>query len=581
MEMNKSLDAFFQSNNKVLIIKGDWGVGKTYYWNDYFNKNKSKLSQVAYSYVSLFGKNSLGELKKEVFHLAKPIKQSKEISAIFRGRIEESDSIYFYMPWFGQKEKTIQKIPFLKKIVKYADNIPMLSRTAGMMSSFEYSLINNYVVCFDDLERKGNSLSIKEIMGFIDELAQSKNCKVVLIFNEETLSSDDDKATFKAYREKVVDLEVKFSPTVEQNFNCIFYPSSQDYEQLLEIIKKLKVKNIRFLKKVKELIYSYDSILKSADDDVRREFVLHACVLCYGYYLSSEVLPYEELKNRLLLGSLFSSYPGDEKEETEGEKAYNKLTSELLIQSSYFDEEIDFFLKNGYCNPDSNMEFFVSKKNRDEARKRMTQSIYDISRLYRASFKDNEDEFVRKILSILNSDLSKVDLPQFDILVSFLGDFDINVNEYIEKYVSITSFNSKTYGDDMRLNVYLRDLRNEYLKLKVVEKVKNNRCMSLSNVAAKLASGNGWNPEDVNYLTALSVNDFVDWMKSGDSVDVIGDVNHGLLKFRNMTSSDPRYAKITDNVIDALKIIANGSKINYLRVKSFFNIDINIPDNKG
>lgn len=58
--------------------------------------------------------------------------------------------------------------------MKYADNTPLLFRATNLISNLEYSLINNYLVCFDDLERRGSGLSIKEVMGFIDELAQRK-----------------------------------------------------------------------------------------------------------------------------------------------------------------------------------------------------------------------------------------------------------------------------------------------------------------------------------------------------------------------------------------------------------------------
>ncbi|EBO4461612.1 hypothetical protein DMT28_24780, partial [Salmonella enterica] len=200
----KILDAFLQSDNKVLVIKGDWGVGKTFLWNKYYNENKNNLNQVAYSYISLFGKNSLPDLKKDVFHSATAIKKDK-VESSFIHQTEVASGIYSYIPWLNPKEETVHKIPFLKPFMKYADNIPLLFRATNAIANLEYSLINNYLICFDDLERRGNGLSIKEIMGFIDELAQRKNCKIVLIFNEESLDNERDRYTFNSYREKIVD----------------------------------------------------------------------------------------------------------------------------------------------------------------------------------------------------------------------------------------------------------------------------------------------------------------------------------------------------------------------------------------
>ena len=50
---------------EVMSIKGAWGVGKTYAWTKYLNsaKNQHKIALSKYSYVSLFGINSLDDLK--------------------------------------------------------------------------------------------------------------------------------------------------------------------------------------------------------------------------------------------------------------------------------------------------------------------------------------------------------------------------------------------------------------------------------------------------------------------------------------------------------------------------------------
>jgi hypothetical protein len=50
---------------EVLIIKGAWGIGNTYAWNDILSKaNQSgELAFKKYSYGSLFGIDSLEKLK--------------------------------------------------------------------------------------------------------------------------------------------------------------------------------------------------------------------------------------------------------------------------------------------------------------------------------------------------------------------------------------------------------------------------------------------------------------------------------------------------------------------------------------
>lgn len=66
MSITKILDEFLASDDRVAVIKGEWGVGKTHFWNRYYEdkRNKREIEQIAYSYVSLFGLNSIGEIKK-------------------------------------------------------------------------------------------------------------------------------------------------------------------------------------------------------------------------------------------------------------------------------------------------------------------------------------------------------------------------------------------------------------------------------------------------------------------------------------------------------------------------------------
>lgn len=71
IEIIKSqIDKFLNSEiPEVMAIKGKWGVGKTYCWNKYLleakDNNRIKLNK--YSYVSLFGINSLDAFKYAIF----------------------------------------------------------------------------------------------------------------------------------------------------------------------------------------------------------------------------------------------------------------------------------------------------------------------------------------------------------------------------------------------------------------------------------------------------------------------------------------------------------------------------------
>src|SRR5579862_1313372 len=54
---------------EVVAIRGKWGIGKTYAWKKMLREQKrlGKVKKQRYSYVSLFGVNSLQDLKEALF----------------------------------------------------------------------------------------------------------------------------------------------------------------------------------------------------------------------------------------------------------------------------------------------------------------------------------------------------------------------------------------------------------------------------------------------------------------------------------------------------------------------------------
>lgn len=71
-DVKREIGLFLASeDSEVLCIRGNWGTGKTYSWRKMLpdaSKDIKTLKRDRYSYVSLFGLNSLDELKRHLFH---------------------------------------------------------------------------------------------------------------------------------------------------------------------------------------------------------------------------------------------------------------------------------------------------------------------------------------------------------------------------------------------------------------------------------------------------------------------------------------------------------------------------------
>ena len=75
--------------------------------------------------------------------------------------------------------------------------------------------VKDAIVCFDDFERKGKGLRTADVLGVISQLKETKECKIVVILNDDALS-EEDKPDFEKYFEKVFDAKIEFAPTAEE-----------------------------------------------------------------------------------------------------------------------------------------------------------------------------------------------------------------------------------------------------------------------------------------------------------------------------------------------------------------------------
>lgn len=59
---------------EVLALKGAWGVGKTYAWNQLVLETKGEIKMDSYCYISLFGISSISELRTAIFTKMQSVK---------------------------------------------------------------------------------------------------------------------------------------------------------------------------------------------------------------------------------------------------------------------------------------------------------------------------------------------------------------------------------------------------------------------------------------------------------------------------------------------------------------------------
>lgn len=260
-----SLRELFKDNKEfIAILSGEWGVGKTHFWNNLAPTLMQTDKQV---YISLFGLNSIEEIKTNILFKISKFKKSTN--------------------WLNKN--IVSKFKGLKTVLKLDENvnIPLsMEVLSGLFSLLTQGDFKNIAICFDDIERISDKINIKDFMGLLSELKEKNKCKVIVILNEnelDNLSKIDDKPhseIFALYKEKIVNYEFHYKPSVKDCFNIaknleqtIYF----DEDKLYNFFTKKEIRNIRVMT---QCIYHLNkfSFIKDYDLDIKTidKFLLNA-----------------------------------------------------------------------------------------------------------------------------------------------------------------------------------------------------------------------------------------------------------------------------------------------------------------
>ena len=261
--IEQRLTEILQRDNAVcVVLDGEWGVGKTTFWKNFSAKNFDKNSV----YVSLFGKESIQEIKQEI-----------GIQIYKRNE---------YISEFSKKAKNLG----LDKVID--EVTPKLgSALIGCISFFKKENFKDVIICFDDFERISDKINLKDVLGLISEYKEQQNCHIVMILNrskmtalaKETQKEDkknlEDKELKNAsqikdnktelekilseYKDKIMDYEFYYDPTPQESFSTIPDKLKEVYrDAALRYFKKHAINNIRVMRRAINALNDYKQHLE-------------------------------------------------------------------------------------------------------------------------------------------------------------------------------------------------------------------------------------------------------------------------------------------------------------------------------
>lgn len=209
----------------AIMINGEWGVGKTHFWN---NKIKKKIESMQLNgkryttiYMSLYGISNLEEISKKIF-----IETTQLMDKNLRKFMETTG---------------LSTIPEYAKTGLDMANFFGVTQNGDKLDYSDFFSTDDKVLCFDDLERA--NVDVIDILGYINNFVEHDHIKTIIICNEKELStklksSNLEMKTFIAtyLLDKQGELNTTDKPMVEKIRGKIehVFDKANDYERIKE-----------------------------------------------------------------------------------------------------------------------------------------------------------------------------------------------------------------------------------------------------------------------------------------------------------------------------------------------------------
>ena len=550
-----------QTENEVLAIKGTWGVGKTYAWHRFVSELKATIKPKIYSYVSLFGITSIADLRMAILSNSIPtegIGSRMMLSSVNRN-------------WWPL---AVAQVNALRRKLPDLDGGTKLKNVYVTFDALMPSLIKKRLICFDDFERLNTKkLSHEELMGFIATLRENAHCKIAIILNDAKVSEQNN--MYQVYREKVIDTEIRFDPTVDEAISWGLREGMPYFQQTKDCAKLLDVRNVRILKKADSVVTSVAPAIDGKLESVVNTVIRSAVLLTWSYYEKTGLAPSLEF---IKSTDLMSDTLGRQKKKGEAPKSTPQEDRWAGMLSAYrfgyydkLDEALIKVIEQGYLQG-SGLEREVSLREEDESRGNLHGRFSAAWSLFHDLLDDNEPEVVSALREGFKATVAIQTSGNLNAVVALLRELDQEpvadelITFYIEKRGEdrdILDLDNDTFGNQVS---------DPTIRAAFAAKLATfSSQSSLRQTLEKMATTNSWTTEDEKLLATATEDDFYKLLKER------GPVTPYRLVSAARRFNQPPWAHIAQRADQALRRLGGESRINRIRMHSY-GIDLSEPD---
>jgi hypothetical protein len=555
-----ALEEFLESDTiQVLELKGDWGVGKTYYFLNFlaWAKHNDKLSKIkAYSYVSLFGCASVSSLEASIFASHEPL----------------SDKTGARLTSASKPIKS-----FLDKVGQATMELGGARFAFGTASALIDGLIRKYyikdfLICFDDIERMSQQMSPSAFLGLVSSLKEQQNCKILLIYNYDKLGESNQilRQTIEEYREKIIDREVSLRPTVEENM-AIAWPSKMGRPSSFEHVFKISTcANIRVMRKARWAVDYFSRILGDQWPNIRESFQLAVSSLTVIYYSRKDLFPDP---SSILEDDFFKHLVA----EFQMHRAQYEFISRLgYTPAPHHNMILDFF-RHGSVDIES-YKGLLQANDINERLSGFNQRCDKILSNFGSGFFVPHDQLTRELLEFLQLHSGEISIGKAYAAIDFLDQCGIKVDPILLDHAILSHMEREPQLDSYTLNFSkLPDAVREDIQRRYDAR---GASQSISRLMQSLAGSNGWNPDEIRLLRGRTESEWLEWIssfnpsqESTESGEFYSGIFHlvatFLKRFESVTDADDQAT--LEKIRGVLEQLRARSPVDRLRVEMLFN----------
>ncbi|MET4072696.1 Cdc6-like AAA superfamily ATPase [Bradyrhizobium sp. S3.2.6] len=522
---------------EVICIRGKWGAGKTYTWEELLKQAGKDVALQSYSYVSLFGMDTLDRLKSSIFENVIPVKS-----------IDDGPTV----ETLGENFKALSKLA----LAAIKPGAGAIAEHAAFLS------VRNYIVCIDDLERKGEKLRIIDILGLASLLKERRKCKIVLILNDDAL--DKEKADFEKYSEKVIDSSLVFEPTSVEAAQIAFKGTEESDKLMRENCRKLEIANIRILKKIERLVNDAKRHLAPFDDRVLTQAVSTLVLLGWCVYAKQDDLFQYTLNERYK-----SRYSMNNKLSDDQKKLDDLLEAYPFGLVDAFDRVLLEGIQKGFVD---NTKLVEEAQKLDDGykNKKMRDAVQGPWDLYRDSFDDNVESVCDGLINAMKEYPDYTPINYVDGAIMFLKRVGkaVEAQKILEDWLEAMKDEPRGFYDVQSAGFAVQD---PDLRASITHRYNSFvDSRDPADVLFEIAKNHAWSQEDIALISEVTADEFYTMFKRLRGLELRSVIKKTLEIGRH--GGGLEYKAIGENALAALTRLRGESPINDQRVKGLYQI---------